>query len=69
MIYTAGVTWIDARDTVPINARPVLIVRGKDWSVDVGQHQRTTWHAHGEVAVVIYWADFPDAPPPPNYVD
>ena len=66
MMHTATIVWIDARDTVPINKRLVLIVHANNWLVDVGCYA-TTWTSHGEPAKVKYWADFPDAPPPPDY--
>ena len=65
----SSVVWIRAGDTVPLDKREVLVVLAKDWSVDTAQYRDGYWKVAAIAADVAYWADFPDAPPPPNYQD
>lgn len=67
-MHSVAVLWIDARDTIPINDRPVLIVLANNWTIDVGRYKDGEgWRCHNVQAEVAYWADYPDTPPPPNY--
>lgn len=68
-MHSVVVIWIRAGETVPTNKRLVLITIARDWDVSVGQYHDGQWTCHGDVVQVAYWADFPDAPPPPHYQD
>lgn len=65
----SSVMWIDASETAPLNNRTVLVVIAKNWEVDTAQYRDGRWMVSAVPASVAYWADFPYAPPPPNYRD
>ena len=62
----SSVVWIDARKTIPVGIRDVLIVISPSMKVQIGHYNRGEWlpRIDPEEGAIMYWADLPDAPLP-----